>query len=83
MILARFCQKPKVAAAVVYEPLTLEIFVERQMSAVFTRGFSSFLPFFRLVTNRGHGRQTALQPVKVHYFVIVEFEYIKTKYLIK
>ena len=29
MILARFCQKPKVAAAVVYDPLTLEIFVEK------------------------------------------------------
>ena len=58
------------------------------MSAVFTneqlvRAFSSLRPFFRLVTNRGHGRQTVLQPVKVHYFVIVEFEYIKTKYLIK
>ena len=29
MILARFCQKPKVAATVVYDPLTLEIFVEK------------------------------------------------------
>ena len=29
MLLARFFQKPKVAAAVVYKPLTLEIFVEK------------------------------------------------------
>ena len=55
------------------------------MSAVFSNEQLVFLSaIFQVVcTKRGHGRQTALQPVEVHYFVIVEFEYIKTKYLIK
>ena len=43
MILARFCQKPKVAAAVVYEPITLEIFVEKTDECSFYQGFL-FLP---------------------------------------
>ena len=51
---------------------------------VVSQGFLFLSAVFQVVcTNRGHGRQTALQPVKVHYFVIVEFEYIKTKYLTK
>ena len=89
MLLARFFQKPKVAAAVVYKPLTLEIFVEKTDECSFyqravSQGFLSLPAVFQVVcTNREHGRQTALQPVKVHYFVVVEFEYIKTKYLIK
>ena len=40
MILARFCQKPKVAAAVVYEPLTLEIFVKKDRWVQFLPGVS-------------------------------------------
>ena len=79
-----------VAAAVVFESLTLEIFVGKTDECSFYQRAVAgqeflFLPvIFQVVcTNREHGRQTALQPVKVHYFVIVEYEYIKTKYLIK
>ena len=69
-----------VAAAVVFESLTLEIFVGKTdecsfyQRAVVGQEFL-FLPvIFQVV---------CIQPVKVHYFVIVEYEYIKTKYLIK
>ena len=61
------------------------------MSAVFTneqlvRGFSPYLPFFRLCVPTGDMVVKLLynqQPVKVHYFVAVEFEHTKPNYLIK
>ena len=61
------------------------------MSAFFTneqlvKGFSPYLPFFRLRVPTGDMVVKLLynqQPVKVHYFVAVEFEHTKPKYLIK
>ena len=61
------------------------------MRAVFTneqlvKGFSPYLPFFRLCVPTGDMVVKLIynqQPVKVHYFVAVEFEHTKPKYLIK
>ena len=55
MLLARFCQKPKVAEAVVYEPLTLEIFVEKTDECSFyqravSQGFLFLPAIFQVVS---------------------------------